>query len=153
MAGGDVAVPTRLCTIKAEAAHFSSDDRRVDDYALYVLQLERQSGEWLFVGGYAGEIVTARSLTTTANFAADRGLTRTFLGRAGYTIDTNRSVAFEMAARENGDGVWLKGEYSHAWGQHWRATLNMTLIRGDMADFLGQYRRNSHALLIVRYSF
>ena len=78
---------------------------------------------------------------------------KTRLGRAGYTIDTNRSVAFEMAARENGDGVWLKGEYSHAWGQHWRATLNMTLIRGDMADFLGQYRRNSHALLIVRYSF
>jgi hypothetical protein len=47
----------------------------------------------------------------------------------------------------------MKGEYSQALGQHWRATLDLALIRGDMADFLGQYRRNSHALLIVRYSF
>ena len=88
-----------------------------------------------------------------ATVAPDRGLTKTFLGRAGYTIDTNRSLAFESAVRENGDGLWLKGEYSQAVGQHWRATLNLTLVRGDVGDFLGQYRRNSHALLILRYSF
>ena len=88
-----------------------------------------------------------------ASFAPDRGLTKTFLGRAGYTIDANRSIAFEAAARQNGGGTWVKFEYSHAVGQHWRATVNLTLIRGEPGDFLGQYNRNSHAILIVRYSF
>jgi hypothetical protein len=152
MAGGDVAIPTPLFTVKAEAAHFSSSDARADQYGLYVLQLERQSGEWTFVGGYAGEVITQNG-TRSSDFAPDRGLTKTFLGRAAYTIDSNRSVAFETAVRQNGAGAWVKGEYSEAFGQHWRATLNLTLIRGDVSDFLGQYRRNSHALLIARYSF
>jgi hypothetical protein len=152
MVGGDIAIPTRLFTLKSEAAHFSSSDDRADEYALYVVQLERQSGEWFFVGGYAGEAIT-RNGSRTATFAPDRGLTKTLLGRAGYTIDANRSVAVETAVRQNGDGLWVKGEYSQAFGQHWRATLNLTLIRGEMGDFLGQYRQNSHALLIVRYSF
>jgi hypothetical protein len=152
MAGGDLAIPLRPFTLKAEAAHFSSSDDRADEYGLYVVQLERQSGEWFFVGGYAGEVITNHG-SRAATFAPDRGLTKTFLGRAGYTIDTNRSLAFESAVRENGDGLWLKGEYSQAVGQHWRATLNLTLVRGDVGDFLGQYRRNSHALLILRYSF
>jgi hypothetical protein len=152
MAGGDVAIPLRPFTLKAEAAHFSSNDDRADEYGLYVIQLERQSGEWFFVGGYAGEVITNHGSRATT-FAPDRGLTKTVLGRAGYTIDTNRSMAFESAVRENGDGLWLKGEYSQALGQHWRATLNLTLIRGEIADFLGQYRRNSHALVILRYSF
>jgi hypothetical protein len=163
MAGGDIAIPTRLFTVKGEAAYFGSNDkRRVDEYSLYVVQLERQTGEWLIVGGYAGEVVTGtgaglvfmtNNFAVTSNFAPDRGLTKTLLGRAGYTIDTNRSFAIESALRQNGDGFWLKGEYSQAVGQHWRATLNLTLIRGDIMDFLGQYRRNSHALLILRYSF
>jgi len=152
MAGVDMAIPTRPFTIKAEAAHFSSKDKRADEYALYVLQLERQAGEWFFVGGYAGETVTQHG-TRQATFAPDRGLTRTILGRAGYTIDTNRSIAFESAVRQNGDGLWIKGEYSQAFGQHWRATLNVTAIHGEPDDFLGQYSRNYHGLLIVRYSF
>jgi hypothetical protein len=152
MAGGDVAIPTPLFTVKAEAAHFSSSDARADEYGLYVLQLERQSGEWFFVGGYAGEVITKHG-SRASDFAPDRGLTKTFLGRAGYTIDANRSVAFETAVRQNGAGAWVKGEYSQAFGQHWRATLNLTLIRGDTSDFLGQYRRNSHGLLVTRYSF
>jgi len=119
---------------------------------LYVVQLERQSGEWFFVGGYAGEAITQNG-SRAATFAPDRGLTKTVLGRAGYTIDTNRSVAVETAVRQNGDGLWVKGEYSQAFGQHWRATLNLTLIGGEISDFLGQYRRNSHALFVVRYSF
>jgi hypothetical protein len=44
-------------------------------------------------------------------------------------------------------------EYTQAVGQHWRATANIGVIRDDMNDFLGQYRRNSHAMLILRYSF
>lgn len=153
MVGGDVAVPTALFTVKGESAYFRSTDPRQDEYALYVVQLERQTGEWFFVGGYAGEAITRNRVAFTSTFAPDRGLTKTLLGRAGYTIDANRSVAFESAVRQNGDGLWLKGEYSQAFGQHWRATLNLTLIRGEMADFLGQYQRNSHALVILRYSF
>jgi hypothetical protein len=152
MVGGDFAVPTPWMTVKGEVAQFSFDDDRVDDYALYVLQLERQTGEWSIVGGYAGEAITDRG-TASVGFAPDRGLTKTFLGRAGYTIDANRSIAFEAAARQNGDGTWIKFEYSHAVGQHWRATANLTLIRGAPGDFLGQYNTNSHAILIVRYSF
>ena len=44
-------------------------------------------------------------------------------------------------------------EYSQAFGPHWRATAAFTLIRGYEADFLGQYRHNSHAMLALRYSF
>jgi hypothetical protein len=141
-----------LFTIKSEAAYFASSDKRTDEYSLYVVQLERQTGEWLFVGGYGGQAINRRG-SQEANFAPDRGLTKSLLGRASLTIDTNQSVAFEAALRQNGDGLWVKSEYSRSFRQHWRATLNLTLIRGNMTDFLGQYRQNSHALLIVRYSF
>ncbi len=152
MAGADVAAPLAWFTMKAEAAHFSTTDNRADEYALYVIQLERQTGEWFFLGGYAGEAVT-RHGTRAADFAPDRGLTKTMLSRAGYTIDANRNIAVEAAVRQNGDGIWIKGEYSQLFGQHWRATLDLTLIGGEPADFLGQYHRNSHATFVVRYSF
>jgi hypothetical protein len=58
--GADAAMPTRWFTVKAEAAYSTSDTPRTDNFVLYVVQLERQSGEWVFVGGYAGEVVTAR---------------------------------------------------------------------------------------------
>src|SRR5262245_10705187 len=58
MVGGDIAIPTRLFTIKGEAAQFTSTDERADEYGLYVFQLERQYGEWVFIGGYAGEAIT-----------------------------------------------------------------------------------------------
>jgi hypothetical protein len=163
MAGGDVAIPLPLVTLKGETAYFTSTDNRVDEYGLYVIQLERQAGEWFFVGGYAGEFVprnrtgtfteTGGVIATTSTFAPDRGMTKTILGRLGYTIDTNRSFVAETAVRQNGDGLWVRGEYSQAFGQHWRATFNGTVIRGAMADFLGQYRQNSHVMVILRYSF
>ncbi len=152
MVGGDIAASTPWFTLKGEAAQFNSSDDRADEYALYVIQLERQSGEWFFVGGYAGEAIT-RHGTRVADFAPDRGLTKTLLGRAGYTIDANRNIVFEAAVRQNGEGVWVKSEYSHLLGLHWRATLNLTLISGNTGDFLGQYHRNSHAMIVVRYSF
>src|SRR4030095_2734678 len=107
MAGGDIAIPTPLFTLKAEAAHFSSADDRADEYALYVIQLERQSGEWFFIGGHTRADLPRKG-TRAADFARDRGLTKTLLARAGYTIDANRSVAFEAAVRQNGDGIWIK---------------------------------------------
>ena len=149
--GADAAVPLRWFTVKAEAAWFSSGTRTADEYALYVLQLERTKGEWAFVGGYAGEAVTQRR--NPLAFAPDRGFARSFLGRATYTLDPRRSVAAEAAVRQSGDGTWLKAEYSHQIGSHWRATLSFTLIRGDTGDFLGQFRRNSHGLATNRYSF
>jgi hypothetical protein len=151
MYGADAAIPLKGVTLKAEAAYFTSTTKTEDEYALYVIQLERQAGEWFFIGGYAGQVVTEHR--SIFDFAPDRGLTSAFLGRAGYTIDTNRSVALETAVRQNGEGMWAKLEYSEAFGAHWRATAAFTLIRGDESDFLGQYRRNSHAMLALRYSF
>jgi hypothetical protein len=151
MYGADAAVPLRWFTIKGEAGYFTSSDRRADEFLLYVVQLERQQGEWSFVGGYAGEYVTAAR--NPLFFAPDRGIARTFLGRAGYTIDVRRSVALETAVRQSGSGAYVKGEYSQSFGQHWRATAGFVLLAGETNDFLGQYQRNSHALLTIRYSF
>jgi len=152
MIGADASVPLQWVTLKSEAGYFTSKDTRADEYADYVVQLERQSGELMFIGGYSGESVTKRG-TLSGSFAPDRGITRTLLGSAHYTIDSNRSLAFETAVRQNLDGIWSRAEYSQAVGRHWRATADLTLIRGKPRDFLGQYRRNSHLTLVLRYSF
>lgn len=151
MYGADAAVPTRWLTLKGEAAYFSSTSPLADNYVLYVIQAERQRGEWLFVGGYAGEKVTERRVQL--DFAPDRGLAKTFLGRASYNIDTNRSVAVEGAVRQNGNGFYGKFEYTQALGAHWRVTAAANLLRGAREDFLGQYRRNSNLMVVLRYSF
>lgn len=153
--GADLAAPTRWFIVKSETAYFTSQTTAAapagDDYVLYVLQLERQSGEWVFVGGYAGEAVTRRR--TLATFAPDRGLTKAIVGRAAYTIDTRRGLSFEGAVRQTGDGVYAKAEYSQARGQHWRGTITAVAIAGDSRDFLGQYHRNAHLAVTLRYSF
>jgi hypothetical protein len=149
--GGDAAVPTPWFTLKGEAAYSTSDTPATDEYILYVIQLERLSGEWQLSGGYAGEVVTGRR--AAASFAPDRGLTRSLVGRAAYTIDANRSIAVEGAARQNGRGMYSKIEYSQARGQHWRATFTGAILAGSRDDFLGQYKRNSHAATSLRYSF
>ena len=151
MYGGDMSWPIRWVTIKAEAAYFTSPSRDTDEYGLYVLQLERQSGEWMFVGGYAGETVTHKR--SIATFAPDRGASRSFLGRISRTIDVNRSVAFEGAIRQNGHGAYGKGEYSQAVGAHWRGTLTAVALGGRTDDFFGQYDRNSHVTFSARFSF
>ena len=122
-----------------------------DDFVLYVVQLERQSGEFSLVGGYAGEVITKRR--STFDFAPDRGLTRAFLGRASCSVNATTDVAFEAAVRQTLDGVWVEAQYSKAIGAHWRGTLAGTVIAGDERDFIGQYRRNSHLVATLRYSF
>jgi hypothetical protein len=149
--GADAAVPTKWLTIKAESAYFTSSSPGTDEYVLYVVQVERQTGEWILIGGYAGEVVTIRRAALT--FAPDRGLTRSIVGRASYSIDTNRSLAFETALRQNGDGLYLRAEYSQARGEHWRMTVAGAAIAGHADDFLGEYRRNSHVSASVRFSF
>ena len=151
MGGADAAVTLRWFTVKGEIASLFTTSENADDVVMYVVQVERQSGELSLVGGYAGEWVTAQR--STFEFAPDRGLTRAFLGRAGYTIGPTSDVSLEAAVRQNLDGVWLEGQYSRAVGSHWRATLAGTVIAGDEQDFIGQYHRNSHVLATLRYSF
>lgn len=148
--GGDAAVPLPWLTIKGEAAYFTSSTPGAEEYALYVIQLERQVKEWSLVAGYAGSVVT-RDVASPLQFAPDRGFAKSFVGRAGFTIDANRSLAMETAVRA--DGSFVRFEYSQLYGQHWRATGGVAWIRGDMTDFLGEYRRNSYASLAIRYSF
>jgi len=149
--GADWAVPIRWLTVKAEAAYFTSPLRTTDEYLLYVLQLERQIGEWMFVGGYAGDSVSHRR--SLVNFAPDRGLSRSVVSRIGYTIGPNRSVQFECAVRQNGAGAYGKIEYSQTRGRHWRATVTAIGLGGRHDDFLGQYSRNSQLIVRARYSF
>ena len=150
--GADTVIPLRWLTVKAEAAYFTFPRQSdADQYVLYVVQVERQVKEWSLVGGYAGE---ARARTGTPNplrFAPDRGFAKSFVGRAALAIDANRSLAVETAVRAA--GWFTRFEYSQLLGQHWRATGGVAWMRGDMADFLGQYRRNSYASLAIRYSF
>ena len=148
--GADAAVPLKWFTVKSEAAFFTSSTPGAQEYAIYVIQLERQVKEFSFVGGYAGDVVT-RDSANPFQFAPDRGFARSFVGRAGWTIDTNRSMALEAAVRASGS--FLRYEYSQLFGQHWRATAGAAWIRGDADDFLGQYHRNSYFSLALRYSF
>ena len=149
--GADMAVPLPAVTFKAEAAYYDARTNAADRYLLWVAQLERQSGEWSFVGGYSGQVVTRA--TPTPSFDPDRGLTRAFLGRAGYTIDANRSFSMQAAIRQNGRGVWAKTEYTEAFRQHWRLTAGIAVIHGSTGDFFYPYRHNSYASLALRYSF
>jgi hypothetical protein len=151
MYGGDIVIPLPWLTIKGEAGYFRNPDQRTDEYVLYVVQVERQAGEWVLVGGYAGEAVAEQR--TSITFAPDRGLTHAFVGRAAYTLDPNRSIAFDGVQRDNGDGTWLRVEYSQAFRAHWRGTVSGTVIMGKRTDFLGQYDRNSHLTASLRYSF
>ena len=151
MYGGDFAMPLRWFTVKAESAWFTSTTPTADEFAQYVVQLERIVGEWTMVGGYAGEAVTRRR--NPLDFAPDRGLTRTLLGRVSYNLDANRTVSVDTAVRQDGAGFFSRGEFSQALGANWRAIAAFTLLRGEPADFLGQYRRNSHFQLTFRYSF
>ena len=150
--GVDAAVPTRWVTVKMEAAYFSAPRAQIDEYMLYVIQLERQQGGWVFVGGYSGELVT-NAVGNLLQFAPERGFARSFLGRADYTISPAKSLAITGVARQNGRGTWLRFEYSQMLGRHWRATGGFTWIRGDMVDFLGQYHSNSYGSVALRYSF
>jgi len=151
MGGVDAAVPLPWFTLKGEAAWLTTTSETSDNVVQYVAQMERQSGELNLVAGYAGEVVTKRRAAFT--FAPDRGLTRAVLVRAAYTINAIRSVALEAAVRQNGKGCWFKTEFSQATGAHWRTTLTGTIIAGAASDFFGQYRRNSHVLASLRYSF
>ena len=152
MYGGDAAIPLPLVTLKAEAGVFHFEYPAV----------RRVRALRAATGAAARRVVVRRRLcgpghhrdtAPRVSFSPVRGSTRAFVARAGYTIDINRSVAFETVIRQNGRGMYLKPEYTQAFGQHWRVTAGFALIRGSDGDFLGQYHRNSHGILTLRYSF
>ncbi len=160
MYGADAAIPLPWFTVKTEVGYFQSrsgasqsdaSTPQSDDYILYVAQIERQMGEWMFVAGYAGQNIFTRR--GQIDFDPERGLAQAFLLRVGYTIDTRQSVTLENATRQNGQGTLTRAEYSRLIGSHWRATTGAVIISGDPMDFLGQYHRNSSAILKLRYSF
>lgn len=150
MYGADAAVQLPWMVLKGESGYFKTTTPGAQEYLLYVIQVERQIKEWSLVGGYAGNVLT-NGPESPAQFAPDRGFARSFVGRAALTIDVNRSLAVETAVRAGGS--FLRFEYSQMFGHHWRVTPGVAWLRGDAADFLGQYRRNSYASLAVRYSF
>jgi len=149
--GADVVAPLPWLTLKAEAAWLGSDTPGAQELVLYVVQAERQAGEWLFIGGYVGEHVTREP--RTFRFSPDRGLARAVFGRGSLTIDTNRSLTIESVVRQNGDGVFGRFEYSQAVGAHWRLTGQAVIFRGVDGDYLGQYRKNSFGAVTLRFSF
>jgi hypothetical protein len=151
MVGGDVAVPTSEVTLKMEAAYVTAPAHDTDEYLLYVLEFERQVGEWLFDVGYAGDVTTRDS--TLVAFAPDRGMARSVIGRAALTIDPRRNLLFEGAVRQDANGVYAKAEYSQELAQRLRFTVAGVGIGGERSDFIGQYRDNSHVTVGLRLSF
>jgi hypothetical protein len=150
--GGAAAIPLRWFTVKGEAAYYQTNNSKMDEFVLYVVQLERIVKEWTFVGGYAGEVVQ-RDAQNPLLFSPDRGLAKAFLGRASYNWDANTTLSFDAAVRQTGAGSLVRFEYTRAIGQHWRATAGLSWIRGDDSDFLGEYHRNSGGSVALRYSF
>src|SRR5207245_8197005 len=104
--GADLAIPTDWVTLKGEAEYFASPSSTNDEYVLYVVEVERQTGEWVLVGGYAGEVVTTSR--EGFSFAPDRGIARSVIGRASYTVDPRRTISIEGAVRQTGDGFYVK---------------------------------------------
>ena len=149
--GADFAIPTGWLTLKGEAAYFTSPHNAFPEYGLYVAEIERQIGEWLLTGGYAGEVVTGEERPLA--FDPERSLARSFIVRAAYTVDPRRTVAVEAVGRQSGDGYYLNAEYSQAVGEFWRLTLTQVILAGDEDDFLGRYDRNSHFSAALRLSF
>jgi hypothetical protein len=149
--GGDVAIPTRVLLLKGEATYFTSPSSTSDEYVLYVVEVERQAGEWILDGGYAGEVVTKS--TGTFQFSPERGMARSIIGRVSYTVDPRRTVAVEGAVHQDGKGFYMKGEFSDALAPHWRLTVTGVGIGGESGDFLGQFSRNSHVSAGLRFNF
>lgn len=150
--GADAMYSGPWFSLKGEAAYLTSSDARADDYLLYVIELEKQKGEWWVNAGYSGLVLTENR--HALGFFADRGFSRAFLLRAGYNLSATRTLELTGALRQNGAGGAARLEYSQSFGQHWRATVAAAAgIGGDSRDFLGQYNHNSHLRMALRYSF
>ena len=149
--GGELSIPTSVVSLKGEAAYFASPDSTSREFILYVVELERQTGEWMLSGGYIGESVTREG--EGFRFAPDEGVAQSIIGRAAYTLDPTKSVTIEGALRQSGDGAYVRGEFSNAFSSHWRITFTGVALGGKDTDFIGQYHRNSNVSMTLRVSF
>ena len=120
---------TRRCrrrwfTIKGEAAYFTSStagaDRRVRAVRHPARAADRRVGDRRRLRRRSGDRRSAAALDVRAR-SRHGALDRRRARRTRSTrIAASRS---RRAVRQNGDGVYAKGEYSQARGQHWRATV------------------------------
>ncbi len=149
--GAELAVPTSWVTLKGEAEYYASPDNTNHEFIIYVAELERQVGEWMLSGGYIGESITRSG--GTFRFAPDEGVAKSIIAHAAYTVDPQRTVTVEGAVRQSGDGAYVKGEFSEAFGSHWRITFTGVGITGNENDFIGQFNRNSNVSMTLRLSF
>ncbi|MDX2180590.1 MAG: hypothetical protein SFV18_13420 [Bryobacteraceae bacterium] len=150
MYGADAAWQAPWVTLKGEAGYFTTKTQGAEEFWLYAIQAERQVKEVSLAAGYAGSVITSAN-PASPQFAPDRGLAGSVIGRIFWTIDVNRSLTFDTAVRRNGS--FTRIEFSQAIGGHWRISPGFVWLRGDPADFLGQFRRNSYFSLALRYSF
>ena len=100
---------------------------------------------------YAGEAVNELAPVVSIR-AGSRHCAIDYRPRGVYTVESPY-VAIEGAVRQTGRGFYVKGDYSQTFGQHWRMTLAGVGLAGDEDDFLGQYHRNSHGSIALRFSF
>ena len=150
--GAELTVPTAVVSLKGETAYLKSPGGDYNDFVLYVIELERQTGEWVFDGGYIGEVIT-NTVPGVVHFAPDEGMAKSIIGHASYTVDPRRTVSVDAAVRQTGSGFFVRGEFSQAVGGHWRFTFDGVALGGEDSDFLGQYRRNSHVSVALRFSY
>src|SRR5262249_46602727 len=115
--GFDLAVPTSWVTFKAEAAYSTSSTPRSDNYVLYVVQLERQTGEWMFVGGYAGEVLTGPRAPTPCG--GGRGVGAMVGGRARKHDTRQRGWGRRDHNQKKGWGRVGKGRVLSGRGKTW----------------------------------
>ena len=120
------------------------------NYALYVVQVERQVKEWSLAGGYAGEAVVNRAANPLL-FDPEQGFAKSFVGRAAWTIDPSRTLTIEAVVRSASPS--REPSIRRASDNTGARRRGVAWIRGSMTDFLGEYRRNSYGSLAIRYSF
>lgn len=150
--GGDLTVPLSPFTFKAEGAYYTSTStKNQDEYVLYLLELERQIREAHITLGYVGEVVTAHG--SAMQYLGERGFARGLISHVLYTLDPNRSLTLDVLIRENGASSIVSPAYTQSFGNHWRATVGFTWLRGEVHDFLGQYHRNSFLKTELHYNF
>ena len=156
MYGGDLVYTARYVTLRAESAYFASKPEapgvgRGDDYALYVIEAERQSGKVQWTVAYANKALLEDR--KSYSFDPQRSLAGCFLGRLHWGWRSNYTLGIEGAVRQSG-GAWLsRAVLTRSWGPHLTTKFNITWIYGAAGDFLGQFRRNSYGSFTDRYSF
>ena len=93
-------------TVKGEAAFLTSPDRSSsDEYALYVVQLERQAGQWFFDGRVRRSECDGASVDADVRSRPGMSEADSWAARATRWTRPERGL-IEGAVRQNGDGYY-----------------------------------------------